>query len=419
MPRALAPEPLVFHHVQSRTPRVSNALKAAAPQTLLLTGGTGLLGTYLIRDLLLEGRKIAVIARGSRRQSAAARIEAIVVHWEEILGKRLPRPVVFAGDLSQPLCGLDADTRRWIAAECDEVLHNAASLTFRGTARDAEPWQTNVGGTAHVLGLARETGLRHVHHVSTAYVCGLRTGVIREDDLDVGQAFGNDYEQSKVEAETLVRDAARPGAGFLDTATVYRPSIIVGDSSSGWTSTYHGFFAVLRFGHTLFIRVVKGTSNIPALAGLLDLALHDTKNCVPVDWVAAVIVRGIQRPASRGTTYHLTHPEPILIDTISNVVLEAVEAYSQPASPDDPYLCDEGWFADNLRAQLDIYRSYLRNDPVFDRAHTTAITGDIPCPTLDTQSLMRMARFAIGHEFGRKSPLLKANRNAPMAKTLS
>lgn len=186
-----------------------------------------------------------------------------MVHWEETLGKRLPRPTVLDGDLTRPFCGLDADARRWVGEHCDELLNNAASLTFRGTRREAEPWLTNVTGTGHVLSLARETGLRHVHHVSTAYVCGLRSGVVREDELDVGQSFVNDYERTKVEGERLVRAAAAPVGGFLDTATIYRPSIIVGDSTTGWTSTYHGLFAALRLGHTLLTRVTKGTTSGP------------------------------------------------------------------------------------------------------------------------------------------------------------
>ena len=379
----------------SKPPRAP--LTPSAPKTLLLTGATGLLGSYLVRDLLLDGRPLAVIVRRERKRSAAARVDAILDHWEDVLGKPLARPVILDGDLTEPRCGLDDADRRWIADHCDEVLHNAASLTFRGADRDGEPWRTNVGGTANVLRLSNDTGLRHFHHVSTAYVCGLRDGVIREDDLDVGQAFGNEYEQSKVEAEKLVREA-----GFLDTVTVHRPSIIVGDSSTGWTSTYHGFFAGLRLGHTLLTRVTMGSTSGPALLRLLGVEPNDTKNFVPVDWVSAVIAHAVQTPAARGTTYHLTHPEPLSMDVVWGLVQEAVETYSRAASPDDPDLCDEEWFADNLRTQLDIYQSYLRNDPTFDRSHTAAIAGHLPCPTLDRETLLRMAKFAIDCDFGRK-----------------
>lgn len=382
----------------------SAPLKATAPKSLLITGATGLLGSYLVRDLLLEGRSLAVVVRRSRKQSATSRVEEIVAHWEETLGKTLPRPTVLEGDLTRPLCGLDADALRWVETHCDELLNNAASLTFRGSDRDAEPWRTNVTGTTQVLSLAHETGLRHLHHVSTAYVCGLRSGVVREDDLDVGQTFGNDYERTKVEGEKLVQAAAAPAGGFLETATIYRPSIIVGDSTTGWTSTYHGLFAALRLGHTLLTRVTKGTTSGPALLGLIGVAASDTKNFVPVDWVSSAIAHAVQMPSARGVTYHLTHPQPISMDTVGRLIQQAVEAYSQDASPDDPDLCDEDWFADNLRTQLEIYKSYLRTDPVFDRSHTDAIAGHLPCPPLDMPRLMKMAKFAIDNDFGRKSP---------------
>lgn len=364
---------------------------------LLLTGSTGLLGSYLVRDLLLAGRPLALVVRRDRKRSAASRVESLMQHWEETLGASLPRPVVFEGNLAEPLCGLTDEDRHWIHWNCGELLNNAASLSFRGSDRAAEPWLTNVTGTRHVLDLARETGIEHFHHVSTAYVCGLRGGTVREDDLDVGQPFGNDYEASKVEAEKMVRSA-----DHLSTATVYRPSIIVGDSRTGYTSTYHGFFAGLRLGHTLLTRVAIGSTSGPALLALLGVNASDRKNFVPVDWVSAMIARAVQTPGARGRTFHLTHPEPLPMLTVGKVIQQAVERYSKAASPDDPDLCDERWFADNLRTQLDVYQSYFRNDPVFERANTEAIAGHLCCPRLDEATLLRMSKYAIETDFGRR-----------------
>jgi len=49
--------------------------------------------------------------------------------------------------------------------------------------------------------------------------------------------------------------------------------------------------------------------------------------------------------------------------------------------------------------------------------HTSAVAAHIPCPSLDTPTLMKMAKFAIDHEFGRKSPLLKAIHSPPVVAT--
>ncbi|NDH95791.1 MAG: NAD-dependent epimerase/dehydratase family protein, partial [Planctomycetia bacterium] len=291
---------------------LANGYQRALTHTghLLLTGATGLLGSYLLRDLLLNDTPLAVLARRSRRANAAERIELLLTDWERALGRRLPRPVVLEGDLTQPGCGLNRDDRAWLQSHCDRLLNNAASLSFFNADREGEPWRTNIGGTQNLLELTESTGIRDFHHVSTSYVCGLRTGVIFESDLVVDQPFGNDYEQSKAEAETAVRHA-----GHLDSVTVYRPSIIVGDSHSGYTSTYHGFFAVLRLGHTLLTRVPIGSTSGPALLRLLGIEATDCKNFVPVDWVSAVMTRIIQDPSLHGRTYHLTSNAPTTVGT--------------------------------------------------------------------------------------------------------
>lgn len=226
---------------------------------------------------------------------------------------------------------------------------------------------------------------------------------MREDDLDLGQAFGNDYEHSKIEAEKLVRVANRAAGGFLESTTIRRPVIIAGDSATGWTSTYHGPFAVGHLGHTLLTRVALGATSGAALLRLIGVAVGDRKNFVPVDWVSAVIAHVVATPGARNATYHLTHPEPLSMHAVAELVQRAVETYLQAAAADDPdHLCDEAWFADLLWSQLEIYRSYLRNDPVFDRSRTDALAGHLPCPPLDMPRLMRMTRFAIDEDFGRR-----------------
>jgi thioester reductase-like protein len=367
----------------------------ASPPTILLTGATGLLGSYLLRDLVLSGVPLAVIARPTRRVSAQERVATIVRGWEEALGVSLPLPTVLVGDLGQPLCGMGQAEQGWLREHCDGVVHNAASLTFRGTDRAAEPWQTNVGGTAAMLSLAEATGIRHLHQVSTAYVAGLRSSTVLEEELDVGQEYGNDYERSKAEAEKMVR-----AADCLDTVTVYRPSIIVGDSVTSYTSTYHGFYAALRLGHTLLTRVPLGSTSGPALLSLLGIDPAARKNFVPVDWVSAVITRSIHTPTAWGQTFHLTHPRPLAMEFVATIIQEAVEAYSEAAPPDAADICDEQWFADHLRVQLDVYQRYFRTDPTFDSRHTAELAADLPCPTLDRDTLLRMAKFAIAHNFG-------------------
>ncbi|MCY2991164.1 MAG: SDR family oxidoreductase [Planctomycetota bacterium] len=362
----------------------------------LLTGATGLLGSYLLRDALRTGKRIAALARPSKWESARQRIETSLARWERETGEILPRPTVLEGSLA--LDRWEPRILRWVTEHCQSVIHNAASLTFQTTA-DGEPWVSNVEGTRAVLELCRRTSIRQFHHVSTAYVCGLRDGRVLESELDVGQTPGNDYEASKCEAEKLVRTA-----DFLDRPTIYRPSIIVGDSQTGYTSTFHGFYVPIKLAHTLVNRLVLGATSGQRAVAAIGLQGPEGKNFVPVDWVSAVITHIHGHPEHRGRTYHLTSPRAVKLAEIAAVIQDAVERYSTLADANAPRLCDSAWFEQNLAEQMAVYRSYWRDDPDFDCTNTLAAATHLPCPPMHHERLLLLARHAIQSGFGRPRP---------------
>src|SRR5688572_23840287 len=98
---------------------------------LLLTGATGLLGGYVLRNALMSGTPIAVIARRAAGISARHRVDSMLQHWEQRLNRWLPRPVVIEGDVSRPDLELRTTDRQWIADQCNAAIHCAASLVFR------------------------------------------------------------------------------------------------------------------------------------------------------------------------------------------------------------------------------------------------------------------------------------------------
>ena len=361
----------------------------------ILTGATGLLGSYLLRDCLLAGGRIAVLVRPSRSESARQRISCILRHWEHCMETSLPRPVVLEGDLGKVDLGLDNCTLDWIRGHCTSVIHSAASLDFRGDDTNGEPYLSNVEGTRRMLDLCRRTGIRQFHHVSTAYVCGFREGRILESDLDVGQKPRNAYEKSKLQAEQLVRSA-----DFLDPPTIYRPSIIVGDSQTGYTPTYHGFYVPLKLAHMMVGKVLRGATAGETLMAALGIGREDRKNFVPVDWVSAVICHILGRREFHGTTYHVTTPHPPLIVEWASAMQEVVEELSPLGNPDSNRNLDGAWFAKTFREQLAVYATYWSDDPHFDMSNTLR-APNLPCPKLDRAMMSRLARFAIGADFGR------------------
>jgi thioester reductase-like protein len=365
----------------------------------LLTGATGLLGSYLLRDMLLGNRRVAVLVRDSHREPARQRIETILSRFERELGFALPRPVVLEGDITLPTFGLGPQPLQWISAHCDSIVHSAASLTFQASPRNGEPWRSNVEGTRHALELCHATGIGHFHHVSTAYVCGLRTGRVREDELDLGQAFGNEYEKTKVQAETLVRRAS-----FLKTITVYRPAIIVGDSATGYTTTFHGFYTPLKIVHALVHGLRPDQIDGKPLMMALGLTGMERKNFVPVDWVSAVIADLLSRPACRGKVYHLVPRKPTEVRCMCEVMEQTVRTRVKAAPRTAAPPIELAGLADVFRNQMDVYRAYWRDDPEFDTTNTLQAVPHRPCPDVDRHMLTRLATFALETNFGWPRP---------------
>ena len=121
----------------------------------LLTGATGLLGRYILKDLLLANVPVAVLVRPTRRANVRQRVEALMCYWDELLGRQLPRPVILEGDICEPGLGLDEKATKWASEHVDTFIHNAASLTFISTGPDSEPWRSNNIGTQHCLEFCR------------------------------------------------------------------------------------------------------------------------------------------------------------------------------------------------------------------------------------------------------------------------
>lgn len=361
----------------------------------LLTGATGLLGNYLLRDLLLADIPVAVLVRSNRRQSARQRVEAAMCAWDAELGRSLPRPVVLEGDIAQPDLGLDPIAVRWVAEYCSTLIHNAASLTFHSTSDDGEPWRSNVGGVKNVLEFCRNTRIRRLHHVSTAYVAGLRQGRVLESELDVGQQFSNDYECSKLDAEKLVREA-----DFLDSLTVFRPGIIIGDSKTGLTTTYHGYYAALQLSHTIVKAIpADETGFVGGQKVRLTLNGTETKHLVPVDWVSAVMVHVMTHPEHHQKTYHLTPQHPVTTRMIRDVLEQAAGFYGATLTgggerPGDASEA-EALFYEHIR----VYNSYWKMDPIFDRTNTEAAAPHLPCPHVDRDLLYKLSRIVIDSGF--------------------
>lgn len=374
----------------------------------LLTGATGLVGRYLMRDMLINGHQLAVVVRPSKKLPPKERIEQIMQLWEDELGRKLPRPVVFAGNVSEESFGLSDDDKAWIRSHVNTIIHSAAILEFHGEDRAGEPWKTNLGGVKHMINLCRECEILDIHHVSTAYVAGIQDTPAMEDALDVGQTFRNDYEESKFLAEKEVR-----AIDFADHVTVYRPAVIAGDSVTGYTNTYHGLYLYLRLMAMLIPSIPPDENGYRKTPIRLAITGDERRNLVPVEWISAVMLRIFETEEARGGTYNMAPDEPMVSrDMIkwsgeyfktTGVEMRGHDFQHDEVSREDD---EDQWMFERIaRDNMGTYEPYERTDNIFDMTQTKKFASDIVCPKLDRTILHRYIEFGEQDKWGkRKQP---------------
>ncbi len=362
----------------------------------LLTGATGLVGRFVLRELLLQGRDVCVLVRGRGAFTAQQRVESIVQFWENDTQQHLIRPYVVDANLLKAGLNVDPQVHKKLAKRFRNVLHCAASVRFEMDAAGVEPLATNIDGTKNLIEFAESIGCDHFHHISTAYVCGDVSEVAKEQAANLHAPFRNPYEYSKAAGEKLVQNAE-----CFATKTIYRPSIVIGRHQDGWANAFHTLYAAVRFARELYAAGVLDFENLTITDVINGLGLDgsELKNVVPVDWVAAAISKITSQPKAWDKIYHLTHPEPSTVNDIANSILNAIrrniEKWQNIPTVIAPEDVDESAFTVHLEA----YAEYFRNDPLFHRAHTIAVDGLDSPPAMNTEALTTAFDFAISEKF--------------------
>jgi thioester reductase-like protein len=277
---------------------------------VLLTGATGFLGMGVLGRLVRQtDRDVIALVRAPDDDVAQDRLDTVIATLLAPGGRpRSGRVRGLAADLGQPDLGLSPIARDRLANSIGAVVHCAASISF--TLELAEARRINVDGMRAVLALAsdasRRGSLDRFVHVSTAYVAGDRSDRISEHEGDVGQGFRNTYERTKLEAEHAVQDSGLPAA-------IVRPSIIVGDSASGWTPAFNVIYWPLQaFARGLFPTVPANPE------AQVDI--------VPVDVVADSLVELLRGPMRSGTFHVVSGDNAPTAGALATMAAEAFDA---------------------------------------------------------------------------------------------
>jgi amino acid adenylation domain-containing protein/thioester reductase-like protein len=271
----------------------------ATASKILLTGATGFLGSFLLRELLTQtGARVACLVRARDEAEGRERLRQGLLKyglWDERYAARID---AVPGDLREVRLGLGPRERAALAESVDTIFHVGAQVSY------VQPYSmhrsTNVDGTAEVLRLASRGRTKAVHYVSSVAVFGpsgyfnAQRRIEEDEDLeghleclryDIG------YSASKWVAERMVWEAG--GRGL--PVAVYRPGFIMGHSRTG-VGNCEDFMA----------RSIKGCIQL----GASPVLPRQRKEFVPVDYVSSAIVNIATRVGADGRAYHLVPPRP-------------------------------------------------------------------------------------------------------------
>lgn len=352
-------------------------------RSLLLTGATGILGSWVLAEALDRGYEPIALMRDSDPAKAKERIATVL----DLVERRhlLDRVRILRGDASQPHLGLDGATRSELRATLGAAIHCAACTSFSAD-DDDDVLSTNIGGVENMVALFSGTDVPF-YHVSTAYVAGRREGLCREDELEHDAGFNNTYERSKNLSERIVRNAFEEGRV---RGAIFRPAIIVGAAGDGRIAQFMNFYNFIQVLEFALMRRRRGPSNF-----LLNANPHCTKNLAAVDWTAQAMMRIVDTEGPNGHTYHLTNPNPpthaFLVEWGNRILAEAgmkIEfADRGPAAGPS--------FKQAMRGNYEQFEAYLETEPVFDRTNTDrALGGALPFPHVDLPHLDNMIEYA-------------------------
>lgn len=353
-------------------------------RTVFMTGLTGTVGSFLAREALRRGARVIALVRGNDAHEAKLRAEGALTIVDAQYDP--PQLEVIHGDVCRRDLGM---TGQVMLDGVDLLLHCAAAIDF-DSALASRIRRTNVDGTRHVLAFAAGLGCPLLH-VSTAYVAGQRDNVVREDEIDVGQTFSNVYEETKCEAERLVRDwSERTGL----PATVLRPSIVLGDYAEGRIIHFNTAYDVMHAFELICRRIGEGDVRVAAMP-----EVH--KNFIPADYFAeaawAVLASG--RPG----TYHVTNPNPLKMSELRDIYMQLFGVGNITIVDEHEFMARPRTRAESiLRNALAAYEPYLASEPVFDRSGADSVLNGarIELPRLDVAYFQRLLDYARSANWG-------------------
>lgn len=282
-------------------------------ETVFLTGFPGFIAGRLVERLATPETQFFLLVQSQFTGKAARDIEKIAAQ----AGVPLENFALIEGDITRENLGISEDDLKIVMAETTDVFHLAAVYDL-AVEKDLA-YRVNVDGTKNVNELAKKMPrLKRYNYISTCYVAGKRKGEILETELEHDAGFRNFYEETKYLAEMDV-EKLKPELPI----TIFRPSVVVGDSRTGETAKYDGIYYVIFY-----------LKKFPALLRLVNVGNSAVRlNLVPVDFVVEGIAALSKDEAATGKTVALADPNPLTTAEITDAIAEALTGKKSVVTP--------------------------------------------------------------------------------------
>jgi thioester reductase-like protein len=273
-------------------------------ETIFLTGFPGFIAERLVERLARHDTQFFLLVQKDFVAKAMRDIEEI--------SRRASAPLenfsIVEGDITQENLGINEEKLRIIRAETTDVYHLAAVYDL--AVKKEIAYQVNVEGTKNVNDFVRGLPrLSRYNYISTCYVAGKRTGEILESELEHNAGFRNFYEETKYLAEVEVERLKSELP-----VTIYRPSVVVGDSETGETAKYDGIYSLIHY-----------LRKAPNLLRFFNVGNSAVKlNLVPVDFVVEGIAALAKDEKATGKTVALADPHPLTTEQLFDAISEAM-----------------------------------------------------------------------------------------------
>jgi NAD(P)-dependent dehydrogenase (short-subunit alcohol dehydrogenase family) len=268
-----------------------------------VTGATGFIGKRLVKKLL--ERKGAVVHFLIRKESEG-KVAGLRQYW----GANAARVVPVFGDLTTKKLGVSADSVKKLKGQIDHFYHLAAAYDL--TADEASQIAVNIEGTRNTVELAKAIDAGHFHHISSIAAAGLYEGVFREDMFEEAENYEHPYFMTKHESEKIVRQECKV------PWSVYRPAMVVGDSSTGEMDKIDGPYYFFKLIQRMRQLLPPWLPSVGLEGGRI--------NIVPVDFVVAALDAISHQNGIGKKCFHLVDPVGYRVGDVLDIFSRAAHA---------------------------------------------------------------------------------------------